>query len=83
MTSINPRAHPNAELNSNQLQELLSRLLIKREQLAKDIESLNQQITRKEDCSLRDAAEAASLKEEAARAAGIVAQHHQIKGVAH
>jgi DnaK suppressor protein len=74
---MNPRTHPDAEINSNQLQELLSRLLKQREQLANEIETLNQQITRKEDCSLADAAEAASLKEEAARATGIAAQHRQ------
>lgn len=74
---MSPRAHPDAEISSNQLQELLSRLLKKREQLAKDIETLNQQIIRNEDCSIRDAAEAASLREEAARAAGIAAQHRQ------
>jgi DnaK suppressor protein len=74
---MNPRSHPDAEINSNQLRELLRRLLKKREQLANEIETLNQQITRKEDCSLADAAEAASLKEEATRAAGIAAQHRQ------
>lgn len=50
---MNPQAHPDAEINGSQLQELLSRLLKKRAQLAKEIETLNQQITRNKDCSIR------------------------------
>ena len=71
------RAHPDAELTLAQLEELAGNLADKRHELAVKLEVLNQQITLKEDCSLADAAEAASLREEIARASGIAEQHNQ------
>jgi DnaK suppressor protein len=70
-------AHPDAELTQAQLEELAGNLDRKRLELAAKLEVLTQQITTKEDCSLTDAAEAASLREEIARASGIAEQHNQ------
>jgi DnaK suppressor protein len=64
-------------LNRLQLEELSKRLLIKRGELDVALSGLNQKILRKQDCSIADAAEAASLREEAARANGIASQHLQ------
>ena len=70
-------AHPDAELTQAQLEELAGNLADKRDELAAKLEVLKLQITVKEDCSLTDAAEAASLREEIARASGIAEQHNQ------
>ena len=70
-------AHPDAELTQAQLEELASNLGDKRHELVAKLEVLNQQVTRKADCSLTDAVEAASLREEIARASGIAEQHNQ------
>jgi len=70
-------AHPDAELTQLQLEELAGNLVVKRHELAAKLEVLNQQITTKEDCSLTDAAETASLREEVARASGIADQHNE------
>ena len=72
------RAHADAKLTQAQLEELASNLADKRYELAAKLEILNRQITMKEDCSLADAAEAASLREEIARASGIADQHNRI-----
>ena len=71
------RAHPDADLSRDQLQTLHALLTGKRRELAAALEALNQQIVAKEDCSLVDTAEAASLREEVARAAGIAQQQEQ------
>ena len=70
-------AHPDAELTQAQLEELASHLADKRHELAAKLEVLNQQIAIKEDCSLTDAVEAASLREDIARASGIADQYNQ------
>jgi DnaK suppressor protein len=70
-------AHPDAELTQAQLEELAGNLADKRHELAAKLEFLNQQVTTKEDCSLTDAVEAASLREDIARASGIADQHNQ------
>ncbi len=57
-------AHPNAELTDTQLQHLADSLQKKRQELAEKLEALREQIVLKEDCSIADAAEAASLKEQ-------------------
>jgi DnaK suppressor protein len=71
------RAHADAGLSEPQLEELHELLIEKQRELETVLEKLNRKIVAKEDCSLTDAAEAASLREEAARASGIAAQHEQ------
>ena len=77
---------PDASLNSvaalspSQLDRLALQLTEKRRELAHALPALTQKIVRREDCSLADAAEAASAREEAVRAAGIAAQHKQTIG---
>jgi len=61
---VSIRAHTDAELTQTQLEELANNLADKRRELAATLDTLNQQIAMKEDCSLTDAAEAASLREE-------------------
>ena len=75
---VSIRAHADAKLTQAQLEELASNLADKRYELAAKLEILNRQITMKEDCSLADAAEAASLREEIARASAIADQHNSI-----
>jgi DnaK suppressor protein len=74
---VNIGAHTDANLTQTQLEELASKLADKRHELAAKLATLNLQIATKEDCSLTDAAEAASLREEIARASGIAEQHNQ------
>jgi DnaK suppressor protein len=74
---VSIRAHADAELTPTQLEVLASNLINKRHELAATLDNLNQQIAMKEDCCLTDAAEAASLREEIARASGIADQHNQ------
>ena len=62
------QAHPNAELSHSQLEELAGRLVHKRRELTDMFDTLNLQITSKDDCSVADAAEAASLQENRVRA---------------
>lgn len=64
-----------ADFSDEQLQELAKRLAEKRVELLATLEMLDQQIVAKEDCSLGDAVEAASLLEARARASGIADQH--------
>jgi DnaK suppressor protein len=71
------RAHIDAELSSDQLNLLSDRLIEKRDELGKHLTALAQEIAAKDDCSVADAAEAASLQEGRARASGIADQHRQ------
>jgi len=59
------------------LDELAKQLVNKRRELAGVLEKLDLQIAAKDDCSLSDAAEAASLKENRVRSSGIADQHRQ------
>jgi len=69
--------HADANLTQSQLDKLSRKLATKRHELVAKLDSLNRQIAMKEDCSLTDAAEAASQREEIARASGIADQHNQ------
>ena len=71
------QAHPDANLSKTQLEELAEKLSRKRHELISALEILNQQIAVKDDCSVSDAAEAAGLQENRARATGIAVQHKQ------
>jgi DnaK suppressor protein len=64
-----------AAFSNDQLQELTKRLAEKRVELIATLRMLDQQIAAKEDCSLGDAVEAASLQEARMRASGIADQH--------
>jgi DnaK suppressor protein len=72
------RAHTDAGLNQAQLEELAGRLVVKRHELASRVMALEQQIVVKDDCSLADTADAASLQENRLRARSMVEQHRQI-----
>jgi len=71
------QAHSDAELTDSQLDELANQLVNKRRELADMLDKLDLQIAAKDDCSLSDAAEAASLQENRVRASGIADQHRQ------
>ena len=71
------QARSGAELTDSQLDELANRLVNKRRELADMLDKLDLQIAAKDDCSLSDAAEAASLQESRVRASGIADQHRQ------
>jgi len=72
------QAHIDAELSQAQLEDLASRLADKRHELAERVVKLEQQIVIKDDCSLADVADAASLQENRLRARGMVKQHQEI-----
>jgi DnaK suppressor protein len=74
---VSIRAHADATLTQAQLEELAGKLADKRHELAAKLEVLTRQMTVKEDCSLTDAGEAASLREEVARASGVADQHNR------
>ena len=68
------RGHPNALLSQGQLEELRSRLINKRQELADSIESLSALMQAKKDCDIHDAGDAASLQESRHRASIIADQ---------
>ena len=67
-----------AELTYSQLEKLANHLVEKRREFVDMLDVLNRQIATKEDCSITDAAEAASLQEEIARASSIADQHNKM-----
>ena len=71
------RAHIDADLSREQIEELASRLTNKRRELVTRLDDLEQQIVVRDDCSIADAADAASLQESRLRASGMVVQHRQ------
>jgi RNA polymerase-binding transcription factor DksA len=71
------QAHIDAELSQLQLENLADHLADKRRDLADRVVNQEQQIVIKDDCSVADAADAASLQENRLRARGMVEQHHQ------
>ena len=71
------RAHSDAELSKVQIEGLAARMASKRRELADMLDTLNRQIAAKDNCSIADAAEAASLQESRARASGVAHQHRQ------
>ena len=72
------QAHIDADLSRARLEELASLLADKRRELTERTVDLEQQIVIKDDCSLADAADAASLQENRLRARGMVEQHQHI-----
>ena len=72
------QAHTDAELTQAQLEELGGRLMDKRKDLEERVATLEQETIIKDDCSLADAADAASLQENRLRARGMIEQHQQI-----
>jgi DnaK suppressor protein len=69
------RFNPDADLTHQQLQDLGQHMVVKRRVLCTELEVLNQSITARQDCSIADTAEAASLREEAFRANSIAGRH--------
>ena len=78
--TMNLNAHIDAELSATQLAELADRLTDKRRELSERVTALEQQVTTRDDCSLADAADAASLQETRLRAQAMVVQQRQIIG---
>lgn len=74
---MNDSAPANAGLSPDQLQSLTDTLIAKRAELSAATDKLNAIITKRQDCSIMDAAEAAYLREEAARADGVAQQNNQ------
>jgi DnaK suppressor protein len=70
-------ANADANLSLSQLRKLATQMVIKRHELVGMLDALNRQIATKADCSIRDAAEAASLQEEIVRASGLADQHNR------
>jgi RNA polymerase-binding transcription factor len=71
-------AHIDARLSHVQLEDLEGRLTDKRCELTERVDDLERQIVVKDDCSLADAADAASLQENRLRAGGMIEQHRQV-----
>ena len=78
--NMNLNAHIDAELSATQLAELADRLMDKRRELSERVITLEQQVTTKDDCSLADAADAASLQETRLRAQAMAEQHRHLIG---
>ena len=72
------QVHPDAELSRTQLEELAEILASKRHELIEAQTELNHQVAAKDDCAVSDAAEAASLQQDRARANGVAEQNHRI-----
>ena len=64
-------------LSESQRQALTDQLVQKRRELMEVLDELNQQIAIKQDCSVSDAAEAASLREVALRATTMAKRHRE------
>jgi DnaK suppressor protein len=71
------RAHPDAGLDQSQLEELANRLISERRDLLEMLNTLYPQITLKDDCTVADAAEAASRQESRARASSLADNKRQ------
>jgi len=72
------QAHIDAELSQTQLEELACLLTDKRRELIERVVDLEEQAVIKDDCSLADAADAASLQENRLRARGMIEQHRKL-----
>ena len=72
-----PRAHPDAELSAADLEVIVERLASKRAELSVRLVELEQEAVVRDDCSVTDAADAASNQEGRLRAAAMVARHHE------
>jgi len=75
--SLETPENPGCGLSKVQTQHLECLMLEKRAELASNITRLHQLVTLKEDCSLADAAEAASLCEEAHRANAVANEYQR------
>lgn len=78
ISGLKLQAHIDSDLSKTQLEELGRRLLDKRGELIESMLKLEQQIVIRDDCSLIDAADAASLQEKRHRAGSILEQHRQV-----
>jgi DnaK suppressor protein len=80
MPDLKPSAHANAELTAAQLCDLAERMTGKRRELVERARQLEQQMATSDDCSLADAADAASAQEDRLRARAMLEQHQQAIG---
>ena len=78
MPTLRVRAHIDAALDDEQIAELSILLFEKRRELSERGEELEQQMMIKDDCSLADAADAASAQEDRLRAGGVLEQHRHV-----
>jgi len=67
----------NAELSTDQLQELANRLTSKRQELTVLVKSLSEVTGTQHDCEILDVADSASLNEMRVRAATLISQHNE------
>jgi DnaK suppressor protein len=72
------QAHIDAELSQAQLEKLAGLLADKHRELTERVASQEEQVVIKDDCSLADAADAASLQEDRLRARGMIEQHRKL-----
>lgn len=72
---MKPQAHIDARLSEEEVEYLAGMLLEKQRELARRILDLRRQVVTKNDCSLADAADAASLQENRLRAQSLIEQH--------
>ena len=64
-------AHPDSELTDVELRELNDLLTEKRQQVAVELEDLREQVVIKRDCSLLDASDVATNREQLVRIEGL------------
>ena len=74
-----PQAHEESQLTGIELQALAEKLTRKRAEVSERIHSLEQQIATRDNCSVTDAADAASLQENRLRVNAMLEQHRQLR----
>ena len=74
---MNIKPHPDTDLTQDQLEVLVNRLTGRRFEFVAMLDRLVQQIAARDDCSVADAAEAASLQEDRLRAGSVADQYRQ------
>ncbi len=75
--SILIRAHPDAELSAEQVEELHRRLTEERRKLSTNVKSLACVLNVRPDCSIQDLADAAAFQENQGRTAGVATQQQE------
>ena len=74
---MNMRAHPDADLSAEQVQELRGQITDRRQELVESLDSLNKTIKTKHGCDILDSGDSASDNEEHLRAATIIKHHKE------
>ena len=74
MPALKLSAHVDAELTEAQIHDLAGRMTEKRRELVERVRQLEQQMVTRDDCSIADAADAASAQQDRLRARAMVEQ---------